>query len=285
MQIELVSAALVFGFLTGFHCIGMCGPIALSLPLKSSSWWARVMSAITYNMGRVATYTFMGLVFGLAGQGLRLAGMQQGLSIVIGVVIILSVLFPLLFDRLLVRLPLFKLVNGVKSRLGLLFGRKTYGALFLVGLLNGLLPCGPVYVAIGLSLAAGSALYGAFYMALFGIGTLPIMLALNLAGNFVSLSLRKSLRKLVPAFMVVLGVWFILKGLGLGVHLISPPEKKLHVPTEQTSTSACCKDSDELNINTNKHSTHEKIYFISSGGSFCGSHQLQFYSDGGKLCL
>ena len=240
MQIELISAALVFGFLTGFHCIGMCGPIAVALPLKSNTWFSRISSALVYNIGRTITYAIMGLAFGLVGQGFRMAGLQQSLSIAIGAVMILSVFFPLLFNKIAARSPLFPLVSKVKASLGLLFGRKTYKALFFIGLLNGLLPCGPVYAAIGLSLAAGSALSGMAYMALFGLGTIPIMLALNLAGNFISLPMRRYMRKAVPVFIVAMGLWFVLKGLGLGVHFVSPPTEKLKINTEQKGGHACC---------------------------------------------
>jgi len=249
MQIELITAALVFGFLTGFHCIGMCGPIAVALPLKSNSWFSRVSSAVIYNFGRTITYAAMGLIFGLLGQGLMIAGLQQGLSIAIGSIMILSVFFPLLFNSMAAKSPMFPLVNKVKSKLGLLFGKKSYTSLLLIGLLNGLLPCGPVYVAIGLSLAAGSAINGMFYMALFGLGTIPIMLGLNLLGNFVTAPVRKYMRKVVPVFIVLMGVWFIFKGLGLGIHFVSPPDKKLKVTSENTSGNGCC-ESNTFSLNT-----------------------------------
>lgn len=182
----------------------------------------------------------MGAVFGLLGQGLVLAGFQQWLSIVIGGAMILSVFFPLLFKSVAAKSPLFPLVNKLKHNLGLLFGKKTYPALFLIGLLNGLLPCGPVYAAIGLSLASGNVVSGAAYMALFGLGTIPIMLSLSLLGNYFSVKVRSKIRKFVPVFIVIMGMWFIMKGLGLGVHLLSPSDHKLQVDTEQTSGS-CCK--------------------------------------------
>lgn len=240
MEIDLISAALIFGFLTGFHCIGMCGPIAVSLPLKSNSIAARVTSALVYNGGRTITYAAMGLVFGIVGQGFRLAGLQQSLSIAIGVIMIVSVFFPLLFNSIAAKSPLYPMVSKLKERLGLLFERKSYSSLFSIGLLNGLLPCGPVYAAIGLSLAAGNALNGMFYMALFGLGTIPIMLGLNLLGNFVTMPVRRYMRKVVPVFIVIMGLWFVLKGMGLGIHLVSPPDHKLKVDTEVNKDPSCC---------------------------------------------
>ena len=235
MDFDLIYAALVFGLVTGFHCIGMCGPIAISLPLSKDSWLKKTIGGITYNLGRVVTYSIMGAVFGLLGQGLVIAGFQQWLSIAVGALMILSVLFPLMFNKLVSKSPVFPMVNQLKAKLGLLFGKKSIPALFLIGLLNGLLPCGPVYVAIGLSLASGNVVSGAFYMALFGLGTIPIMLSLSLLGNFFTVKVRSRIRKLVPVFIVVMGVWFILKGLGLGVHMVSPPDQKLHIKTEQVS--------------------------------------------------
>jgi uncharacterized protein len=251
MQLEMVSAALIFGFLTGFHCIGMCGPIAVALPLKSNTWFSRVSSALIYNTGRTITYSAMGLLFGLVGQGFRIAGLQQWLSITIGIAMILSVFFPLLFNSFAAKSPVFPLVNRVKSSLGLLFGKKTYSSLLMIGLLNGLLPCGPVYVAIGLSLAAGNAVNGMIYMALFGLGTIPIMLGLNLLGNFITAPMRKNMRRVVPVFIVIMGIWFLLKGLGLGVHFISPPGEKLKVTSGEEAGQGCCFNAIDINPLTN----------------------------------
>ena len=239
---DLFIAAILFGLLTGFHCIGMCGPIAISLPLSEQSWGRKTMGGIIYNLGRVVTYSAMGAVFGLVGQGLELAGFQQWLAIAIGALMILSVFFPLLFNKLSSKSPLYASVEKLKVRMGLLFGKRTNSALFTIGLLNGLLPCGPVYIAIGLSLAAGSAASGALYMAVFGLGTIPIMLALSLLGNFISGPIRLKIRKIVPTFIVLMGIWFILKGLGLGIHMISPTDEKLHVEDKpKMELKNCCK--------------------------------------------
>ena len=230
---ELFYAALIFGLLTGFHCIGMCGPIAISLPLHNLRWLDKTMAALIYNLGRVVTYSVLGALFGLLGQGFVIAGFQQWLSIIVGVLMILSALFPLFLDKMIAKSPLYSIVGSIKAKLGLLFGKQSYKALFYIGLLNGLLPCGPVYVAIGMSLAAGSSFAGAMYMAVFGMGTIPIMLSLSLAGNLFTGKLKRKIRKVVPFFVILLGIWFIIKGMGLGIHFLSPPDKKLEVKTEQ----------------------------------------------------
>lgn len=246
MTLDFFIYALTFGLLTGFHCAGMCGPIAISLPLKDESWLHRSMGAIIYNLGRIIPYSLMGAVFGLLGQGFKFAGFQQSLSIVIGAIMILSVLFPLLFKSFASKSPVFPVVERIKDKLGNLFGTKTNLSLFTIGLLNGLLPCGPVYVAIGLSLVSANIFTGALYMAIFGFGTIPVMLSLSLVGNYFTTAFRTKIRQFVPVFIIILGVWFVLKGLGLGIHFISPSDQKLKVNTEVTKK--CC------NLNTFKFS-------------------------------
>jgi sulfite exporter TauE/SafE len=244
MTLDLLIAALVFGLLTGFHCAGMCGPIAISLPLSDESWAHRTVGSLIYNFGRIITYSLMGAVFGLLGQGFKMAGFQQWLSVAIGALMILSVLFPLLFKSFASKSPVFPVVERIKDKLGNLFGTKTKFALFTIGLLNGLLPCGPVYVAIGLSLASANIFTGALYMAVFGVGTVPVMLSLSLVGNYFTTAVRRKIRQFVPVFIIVLGVWFVLKGLGLGVYLISPGDQKLKINKE--IPKKCC------NLNTFK---------------------------------
>jgi len=238
MTPDFFIAAIVFGLLTGFHCAGMCGPIAVSLPLKNNGWAQRSLGSIIYNLGRIVTYSLMGAVFGLLGRGFKFAGFQQWLSISIGAIMILSVLFPLLFKSFASKSPAFFWVDKIKNRLGLLFGKKTNFSLFSIGLLNGLLPCGPVYVAIGLSLASASIFTGALYMAIFGLGTIPVMLSLSLMGNYFARTVRKKIRQFVPVFIIILGIWFVLKGLGLGIHFISPADQKLKVNTDVSKK--CC---------------------------------------------
>jgi len=227
-NLEFYIAALIFGFFTSFHCIGMCGPIAIALPLKKNTWYSKIFSSLLYNFGRTITYGFLGAVFGLLGKGFKMSGFQSWVSIIVGVLMILSVVFPVLFkqkqyfDRLM-----YSYVGKMVSAFRRLFQKSSYWSLFVIGLLNGLLPCGPVYAAIALAIVGGGILSGSFYMLLFGIGTIPIMLSLNLIGHTISVGMRNKIRKTVPVFIVIIGILFILRGLHLGIPYISPPEKML----------------------------------------------------------
>ncbi len=218
---EYISA-LVLGLLGSFHCIGMCGPIAIALPLKQESWFARISSGLTYNIGRTITYGILGALFGLLGKGIAVGGLQQWASIIIGVIMILSVLFPVLFRKINIESATFKLVGKTKKIFGKMFAIRSYGSLFIIGILNGFLPCGLVYIAIASAIVLGSVEQGVTYMVVFGLGTIPVMLSLSVLGNVVSMRFRKKVSKIIPYFIILIGILFILRGLNLGIPYVSP---------------------------------------------------------------
>jgi uncharacterized protein len=233
----MLWSAFLIGLFGSFHCIGMCGPIAIALPVQQNNAFSLISGRVLYNVGRALTYAAIGLVFGLLGQGLSLAGFQQSVSILAGVLILLMVLLPSGFtQRLYLLKPAYGFTNFLKRKFGILFKKKSVLSVFLIGLLNGFLPCGLVYIAVAGAIASGGYMEGALYMFVFGLGTLPIMLAVSLAGNFISLNVRKRINKLIPAFMVVLAFLFILRGMNLGIPYISPQIQQ----TEITDDSVIC---------------------------------------------
>lgn len=237
-------SALTLGLLGSFHCVGMCGPIALAIPLKTDSWLARIFGGVLYNLGRAITYAVMGAIFGLLGRGLVMSGFQQWISVIMGAIMILSVITPSIYkNRFNADKGVFSFVGKVKMSLGKLFAKRSYGALLMIGLLNGLLPCGLVYFAIAGAIATGSSASGSLFMFIFGLGTLPMLLAISLIGNMITLELRKKITKLIPYAIVFIGVLFILRGLSLGIPYLSPPEKAMTIPVEQTEEEqkpSCC---------------------------------------------
>lgn len=233
----MLWSAFLIGLFGSFHCIGMCGPIALALPVQQNNAFSLITGRVLYNVGRALTYAVIGLVFGLLGQGLSLAGFQQSISIVAGILILLMVLLPAKFTQQLYLLkPAYGFTGFLKRKFGALLKKKSVFSVFLIGLLNGFLPCGLVYIAVAGAIASGGYMQGALYMFVFGLGTLPIMLAVSLAGNFISLNVRKRINKLIPAFMIVLACLFILRGMNLGIPYISPQLQQ----TEIADDSAIC---------------------------------------------
>lgn len=213
-------------FLTGlfgsFHCAGMCGPIALAAPTVGHSFWQMAAGKLLYNFGRIFTYAILGSLFGSFGFGLKLAGLQQSISIAAGLIIILSVL---LSSSKLGKLKLNPIKYLTGNTISTLFQTKTYHALFAIGLLNGLLPCGFVYIGLIGSVATQNIGEGALFMMLFGLGTLPMMYGVSLVGQFLSIKVRGTINNLTPYVAISIGCLFIVRGLGLGIPYISPKIK------------------------------------------------------------
>lgn len=234
----MLLAALTLGFLGSFHCIGMCGPIAIALPLDRTSIFTKVVGSLAYNFGRMITYALFGGLFGLIGQSIAIAGYQQILSISLGVAILIMVLLPeSLANKMRITRFIYSYVGKVKTRLAKLFRKSSYRSLFFIGSLNGLLPCGLVYLGIAGAIATGNSLSGSMFMAAFGLGTLPAMLGVSLAGSWISVGLRSKIRKAVPVFVGIMAVMLILRGMNLGIPYISP---KAEVTAEGCVKHSCC---------------------------------------------
>lgn len=225
MNLSLIIAAFSIGLLGSFHCIGMCGAIALSLPIKEGNSIHQIWGGLCYNLGRVITYALLGLILGLVGRGISLAGFQQFLSILIGISLIGYLVAPQLIKKILSNTPSShwaQMQLKIRNTMGRLFQNPSLFALLGIGMLNGLLPCGLVYVAIAGALATGHELGGAIYMASFGLGTLPLMLLATQFRGIISISIRNKMRKAVPIFVGIMGVLFIIRGLSLGIPYFSP---------------------------------------------------------------
>lgn len=226
----MLYTAFIFGLISSFHCIGMCGPIAMMLPVDRDNPAKKVTQIITYHLGRLTAYALIGLVFGLVGKGLYLAGMQQKLSIFIGLAMILVILIPeKVFARYNFSKPVFVLISKVKATLGKQFKNKSYQSLFTIGLLNGFLPCGMVYVALFGAIAMQSESFGVLYMILFGLGTVPMMSSVVYLQSFLTVSVRNKIQKAIPYVAVAMGIAFVLRGLGLGIPYVSPSDMSLFV--------------------------------------------------------
>ena len=215
--------AITLGFLGSFHCVGMCGPIALALPLNQNSVLSKITGVLLYNFGRMFTYALFGGLFGLVGQSFVIAGYQQALSITLGIAILVIVLLPSqLVSRFRITTSIFSFIGKIKQQLGSLFKKKSYSSLFFIGTLNGLLPCGLVYLGIAGAIATGNSLQGSFFMATFGFGTFPAMIILSLLGNSISINFRSKIRKVMPLFVISMALLLILRGMNLGIPYVSP---------------------------------------------------------------
>jgi uncharacterized protein len=234
-MIALLFSALLLGLTGSFHCAGMCGPIAIALPLHGESLWQKIFGGVLYNSGRTLTYGVLGLIFGLVGKGFHLIGFQQIISVAMGIAMIISVLFPSFFRISGKRQnPTFTLVTKLKKTIGKMFSVKSFQSLFFIGTLNGLLPCGLVYIALAGAIASGDIVTATWYMIFFGLGTIPMLLAISISGNIISTTARQKINKLIPILVVIVGFFFVLRGLNLGIPYLSPTKDKIERKFEKS---------------------------------------------------
>lgn len=243
MEITLIFAALGLGFASGFHCLGMCGPIALSLGLSKKQQVNFHLQNLTYQLGRILTYSFLGAIVGIVGEGFQLAGFQKYISILAGILLITMALFSFGGDFTSKIPAISNALLKVKINLGKLLRKTDYSSRFLTGVLNGFLPCGMVYMALTSSLAAGGIWQSSTFMVFFGLGTFPFMFAAVLFGNILNATVRNKILKIVPVFMLILGALFILRGMELGIPYVSPKKEALkvekHMNIDKNSDENC----------------------------------------------
>jgi hypothetical protein len=215
--------AFLLGLGGSLHCVGMCGPLALALPGGRDGVLRFAFGRLCYNGGRIITYALLGGVIGMVGGFFGLAGVQQYLSVGLGITLLLSaILWLSRRNPLVLELPFGAGIIALKGKLGGLLVRDRRGGLLLIGLLNGLLPCGLVYMGLVASLATGGLWQGMAYMAVFGAGTLPLMLATVFVGRVVRPRQWQGLRQAAPFGLALLGVLLVLRGLSLDIPFVSP---------------------------------------------------------------
>ncbi len=219
----MVYTAFLLGLMGSLHCVGMCGPIAFMLPLDRTNRVKMSMQVFVYHLGRMAAYALLGVAFGFFGKGLYVFGAQQYLSIGMGILMIMAIVIPQnILNTYRVSKPIYNFISKIKSQLGALLKKRTADTFVTIGFLNGFLPCGLVYMALFASIAMASPLEGSLYMLLFGLGTIPLMTTAAFLGKLLKTPARKRIRQLIPIFVVLVGVLFILRGLGLGIPYVSP---------------------------------------------------------------
>jgi sulfite exporter TauE/SafE len=211
--------AFALGMLGSLHCVAMCGPLMIALPAPAGGAMRLFTGRTLYQLGRVMTYGLLGVLAGLFGRSLFLIGLQRWLSILLGVAVLAGFL---LSKRVALSAPVVKLVTRLKQAMSRQFQQRNVRSHLLLGMLNGLLPCGLVYGALAGSVVTGTVGRSIGYMLFFGLGTLLPMLSLSLGGQAIPASWRWQLRKLIPFGVCALATLLILRGMALGIPYLSP---------------------------------------------------------------
>ncbi|MCD0489244.1 sulfite exporter TauE/SafE family protein [Pedobacter sp. MC2016-14] len=210
--------AFMIGLLGSIHCIGMCGPLAFAVPVLKPGWRYLLWDKLSYQAGRIISYCILGVVIGILGKQIWLAGLQNGVSIMSGLLILLAAAsrlfnFSIRTNNSVLLKPFYKLFN---------YALKHKANHLIIGMLNGLLPCGFVYLALAGAVNTGSITEAVEYMFWFGTGTVPLMLIAGISAGFTGLAFRRKINKMLPWLMICLGIWFIFRGLQLDIPYLSP---------------------------------------------------------------
>ena len=232
-------AALTLGVLGSMHCIGMCGPLVLAVPSNASRRWRFILERCMYTVGKAFTYGILGATLGFAGKNI-LMGIQQNVSIVLGVTILITVAVPFGIGSKIEKFSPLKYLYGViKEKFSILMKKRGTFALVTMGMLNGLLPCGLVYTALLGATAVADIWQSAAFMMLFGLGTAPALIVVSMTGKIISGKYRSYLSRAIPVLSIALALILILRGLNLGIPLVSP---KISTTTAHEKTMDCCKE-------------------------------------------
>jgi sulfite exporter TauE/SafE len=233
-----IAAGFMLGLLGSMHCIGMCGPIALALPVNHLSPLKKYTGIFLYNAGRVFTYVILGLVFSTIGQQLFIGNYQRYLSVAIGVLIILAVLLDVSHRTRFFTFPVYqRFLSKLQSSMAILLRQdNSILSLFVIGFLNGWLPCGLVYIAISAAVAISEPLKGMMFMMGFGLATWPVMVTVSWLGKKFITPYRLQLQRILPVLVICMGVLFILRGMNLGIPYLSPKIEQTAAGTD----AACC---------------------------------------------
>jgi len=207
--------AFTLGFFGSLHCIGMCGPLAMAVTsIKSTSGYHTLRTSLAYNIGRTIGYIILGLVFGILGSLVAFSGAQKAVSVLLGILMILIGLFSVNPDRLIAKIPslnkVFLKINQLLS--SALQKSKNVPSIWL-GLINGFLPCGLVYLALAGAVSLSNIGGSVGFMLFFGLGTFPAMVGVSLSHQLSSTKVRMSLRKLYPIISLVMGTYLVYRGL------------------------------------------------------------------------
>lgn len=201
-------AAFTLGLLGSLHCVGMCGPLMLAA--ATGGGWK---NPLIYQAGRLSTYLLLGGLLGGLGLGMQLWNAQGAIAAISGMLLIVLAMLRLDPGNMLQRWPAYNRFQvRVRTWMSVALQKRGLGGQFTLGVCNGLLPCGLVYLAIIAAANAGTPLAGATFMLAFGLGTLPLLVATLFAGKRL-LRLRPDLLpKWTPLVMAVVGIFLLWRG-------------------------------------------------------------------------
>lgn len=235
MNTVTFTMAILMGLAGSLHCAGMCGPIVWIMPFQVFGGAKKALAIGLYHFGRISVYALLAAVLH-SFRSFFNPQVQQYISIILGSLLLLVGILSFLPNNFLkVNLPWS---GYVKKQLGGVIGNPSLGAITAAGILNGLLPCGLVYMALSASLSVTSSVQASLFMYTFGLGTIPMMVAVTVLKSRLTFLRTNHLRKMVPVVLFTFGCLFVLRGMNLGIPYLSP---KVEVAQHGIKASCCHK--------------------------------------------
>lgn len=228
-----IATAFGMGLAGSLHCAGMCGPIMWVMPFQQMKGARKALGIGLYHLGRISVYAALGLVLRSFASFFN-PEVQRYVSLACGVALLVAGILSFLPGKS--RGAQMPWGNWVKNKLSGFMGNPAPAALLATGALNGLLPCGLVYMALSAAMVAPTVTDSLMMVYAFGLGTMPMLLAITLLKGRPMISRAMKFRVAAPFIMAVFGCLFILRGANLGIPYLSPK-------IEATGTgvkAACC---------------------------------------------
>lgn len=219
---NIIAIAFLMGLLGSVHCIGMCGPLVMALPISKKTTLQKGVSIFLYHVGKLSSYALLGVIVGQFGKQFFIFNAQQHVSVIIGAIMLVYVVWVFILKPTISFSPLLTIQKPIMNWLSRLFRSEYLASFYLIGFLNGLLPCGMVYLALTSAFATGNVFYSGLFMTLFGLGTMPALIMVAVGGQFMGVVFRKKLQSSLPIFIFTMGVLLILRGMNLGIPFVSP---------------------------------------------------------------
>jgi uncharacterized protein len=230
-----ILIALAMGLTGSLHCAGMCGPIVWVMPFQHLHGAKRWVGVGLYHLGRISIYALGGFVLH-SFKSLFHPQWQQYVSIVMGAILLIGGVVSFIPSaKLRFQLPWS---NAVRNSFGKFISNPGLLTLLAAGLMNGLLPCGLEYMALSLSVSATTATDAILYMYAFGIGTLPVLLAITILKTKLRFTNVAIMKRMVPVLLLVFGIVFMVRGMNLGIPYLSP---KVEMQQNEIKASCCHK--------------------------------------------
>jgi uncharacterized protein len=224
--------ALVMGFAGSLHCAGMCSPLAMAVTSQKPF----LLHKITYNTGRILTYGILGMIAASFGSLFMITPWQGIISFAVGALFLLMGIGAISGVRIpFITTALHRFTSRLKNLFNFWLKKKNSFAVLIMGMLNGLLPCGLTYLAMTYCFIMPSMMEGFWFMILFGVGTWPVMIGFTWLLSIGFGKIKVNYQRITTVVFIMIGVWLVAR-----VMINHPMDNHLHLFGKTITEEVIC---------------------------------------------